>query len=427
MKNNYLKRIFCALAVILAVILTKNLIKNWHNIERRIDYLHSNEMYNKLVNMKLLKKCYYAYEINEYFSQEGLDFEAENKKLINNSLKKLYDRSITTSTDALKIPTITHSIYFTSSQKPIQLNDFYIFVKQESFIKLNSTGHHWEHNFWTDNPEIIPPEIKAIKGVKVRNINEFSDHFLYQSLINLLQKGNTLKGYFASASDLLRYMAIEKFGGIYFDLDYEIYHPNVLINYFQRFDFLGARDDNGYLANGFMAAKAHHPILKKALELEARNQGLEGKAKIPDSIKYPCEEYQKIFYSGPPLLTTAYFLAANTENNNDIALPNWVSLNFDLSRYKNKYCQYAKITKEDLIKNNENLEELIRDFTKNFKQEDSLSNHNKNRKFKDFEQNIYFDLKHRNDVEIIGADMGCGNWSSNSRGFERIYYWNWPF
>ena len=212
------------------------------------------------------------------------------------------------------------------------------------------------------------------------------------------------------------------------DMDYEIYHPKPLFDLMKRFDFIGVRGINLYYENGFMAAKPNHPILNKAIELEARNNGLSKSIKIPDAIKYPIDEYRRIFFSGPSLITVAYIAKNNIDDNSDILLPYWIAFNSHLAQYKNKKCEYSsKVTKEDFEQNNLNLEEIILSYTKNYKAEYSTE-YREGKILSNYEQNIYYDpANYRNDFEIIGADMSCGTWSKESKGFDRKYYWKFPW
>jgi hypothetical protein len=113
----------------------------------------------------------------------------------------------------------------------------------------------------------------------------------------------------------------------------------------------------------------------------------------------------------------------NIDGNSDILLPYWITFNSHLAQYKNKTCEHSsKVTKEDFEENDQNLEIIFADFAKNspaYRSEKTL---------KAYQKNIYYDdIECRNDFEIIGADMSCGSWNHDLKGFNRIYYWQWPF
>ena len=242
--------------------------------------------------------------------------------------------------------------------------------------------------------------MKKINGVEIKSITELSDHILYKDLIEALQKGKKQKAYYSQASDILRFSLVQRFGGIYSDMDYEFYNAKALYELMQNFDFIGGREipkDISFYGSAFLAAKANHPILNEIVTNHYRNSYNKS---APEYIKYPCRITDLIYFNAPPLVTTSYFKKNNIEGNNDIILPSWMIFNASFARFKNKNCAYEDITKNEAIKSNNNLEKLL-------------------------EQFIHENKNHPNE-EIIGADMFCGNWSSRDKDIKkRIYYWNW--
>jgi hypothetical protein len=204
-------------------------------------------------------------------------------------------------------------------------------------------------------------------------------------------------------------MVVQKFGGIYNDMDYEIYNAKALYNLMRKFDFIGGRElakIESYIGNSFIASKANHHILNDVVIRMYNNiSGLNG----CNYLKYPCNLYDKIYFNGIPLLTFAYFSKNNQEGNNDVILPPWMVFNVGFARFKNKTCIYEDIKADDFNKNNQNLDQLILEFNGQIKDGDSSND------------NIYYNLKDHDYFEIIGADMFCGGWSNIK--VPKIYYW----
>ena len=75
----------------------------------------------------------------------------------------------------------------------------------------------------------------------------------------------------------------------------------------------------------------------------------------------------------------------------------------------------------EFIYKNNNLLQLITEFTKNSKDIVPLDG-----KLEFFQENIYYNTKYRANYPIIGADMSCGTWVPDN-SFKKIYYWNIPF
>ncbi len=375
-------------------------------------YFAEDGYYKILEKAHLIKKCFQPMQdFKEIFDQEGFNYNESNKAIILASLNKL---NLDTKEDQLRIPTITHHIYFTNDSKT--LNDFYLEKMKANFNKLNSFKNQWQHYIWTNTPEIFSDELKQIQGVKIKNITELEDNLLYQNLINTLNQGMISRAYFAEASDILRFMVVQKFGGIYQDMDYEIYNAEALINLMKKFNFIGGREtinQESYYGSAFFAARANHPILNDVIQKKHRNLDY---IKSPDYIKHACYSHDIIYFNSPPLLTIAYFAKNNLEGNSDIILPSWMIFNKDFARFKNKTCDYKKITKADFNRNNDNLISLLTIFKTNFQQSDNIT-----------DDNIYYSNKNSPLFNIIGADMFCGNWYDNNHNRKLDYDWNLPW
>jgi mannosyltransferase OCH1-like enzyme len=401
--------------ILLAIALVFGVIKA-PKIKR---YFAEERYYSIFVMLGKAEACYNPHKnAQAMFNQEKIDYQLRNKEVVLTSLAKIIDKSAYSS--ELKIPSITHQIYFTANGS---LNDFYIEKMKANFAKLNQLSDNWQHNLWSNKLDIFPEDLRQIKGVKLRDISELKNHEIYPILSEAIAKGSDLKAYFAESADLARIMILQQFGGIYNDMDYEIYNPAPLFEFMKRFNFIGAREQinsESYYANSFLATSSNHPILNEMVRRIYKNYN---KQDLSDYIKYPCTENDRLYFNGPPLVTIAYLNKNNIEGNNDVILPPWMLLNISFARYKNKYCDYAKITKEDFQQNNQNLKELLAQYSQQFKQDDieniyAIRNDLANKD----EDNIYYNLKYRNEFEVIGADMGCGSWVSAKN--PRHWYWN---
>ena len=423
-------------------------------------YIQKGLLYQSLVKLHILKQCYKAHsDLLEIMAQEGFDYEKLNEKAVLLSLDKLTSKNIQAH-DKLKIPAITHRVYFVVENSPPILNDFYIEEMKVNFNKLNNLGGSWQHNIWTNKIDIIPDEVKNIKGVQIRSPEELKDSSLYETLLEIIAQGQIKKPHLAEAADLIRLMAVQKFGGIYMDMDYEIYNPKALFDLMGRFDFIAGREkfsQHSLYGNAFIAAKPGHPIINESLRRALKNRV----DNSLDYIKYPCSGYDQLYFNGPPLLTISYFSKNNIEGNNDVILPPWMIFNIAFARFKNgiyynhheyhldsiskvkeffkigsdkrsdMVCNYSIVTKEDFNLNNDKLDQLLADFSQNISMEDlekyyQLKNASgrKDSGYRDYEKNIYYNLQARENFPIIGADMFCGSWTSGGKIFKKNYYWN---
>lgn len=418
-------------------------------------YIQKDFFYQSLVKLDLIKPCFKAHtNIVEIFAQEGFDYDKADRQAISSSLAKLTDASIIPA-EQPKIPQITHRIYFISKLNPPILNNFYLEEMKINFIRLNSLPGDWQHYIWTNDFSLIPAEISAIKGVEVKLIEEFSDHPLYETLLEILAKGQKKKPYLAEAADLFRLMAVQRLGGIYMDMDYEIYDSASLFDLMKKFDFLVGREkpsQRSLYGNAFIASKANHPILNDALTKTLRNRNINDDSL--NYIKYPCSGYDELYFNGPPLITVSYFSKNNIDSNMDVVLPSWMIFNLNFARYKNAIhyyvkqpqesdltkklkkffrlsnkthndpiCDYSLIAREDVALDPLQITDLLKKFSADIKEKD-LQKYYELENGLHSEDNIYYTLNDKEKFPIIGADMFCGSWTSGGKVFKRKYYWD---
>lgn len=362
--------------------------------------------YQTMINLHIIKPCYAPEkDFVEVFKQEGFDYKLKDREITSSSLVKLQNLLSNKSS----IPNISHHIYFGQIANPKALLEFYIQKMVANFSKLNDTAN-WKHYIWTNNPAIFPEYIKNYKNVVVGNLEIFKEHELYSYLQKTIHNGEVNRAYFMEASDILRMMALQKFGGLYQDIDYEIYDAVSLFELKEKFDFIGAREfasNYSYYGNSIILAKPDHPIINEALN-RIKKYNID-QFKSLDYIKYPCNLYDELYFNSPPLLTISYFSKNNLLGNNDIILPSWMLLNVEFARFKNGDCQYSKVN--SFASSNQNLSKLVEIFTSQVKNTISTN-----------ENNIYYSSKDKDNFKIIGADMFCGSWVDKKA--KRNYYWN---
>lgn len=150
-------------------------------------------------------------------------------KIINN----LFNKNFVKNNNINVIPNKIHQIWLGSSlpQKYKKL--------QKSWIKFNP---EWEYKLWKDIDATAilkdEPELKKI----------------YDSINN-----------FGAKSDILRYLILYKFGGVYADTDFECLKPFDDLTKYEFFAGLGHSKDPVILC-GLIGSVPNHPILKTCIE-----------------------------------------------------------------------------------------------------------------------------------------------------------------
>ena len=118
----------------------------------------------------------------------------------------------------LKIPSTTNMIYLFKDGASKSLSENNIQKVIRTTNGLNEVNSDYQHYFWTNNATNISPEIKTLANLKIVDFSEFNEHKLYNNLINLLEDANKAADPVPSltqASDILRLMIVQKYGGTY--------------------------------------------------------------------------------------------------------------------------------------------------------------------------------------------------------------------
>jgi hypothetical protein len=221
------------------------------------------------------------------------------------------------------VPFITHHTYFTSLVRPSSISSKDLNIISANFTKLKASNPDlkWKHYFWTNNKDSIPREILELDGVEVRLVQDFHQDILYPQLLDFLKSAENKKRFFSMASDLVRLLVVEKYGGIYMDLDYEIYDAKSLMSFVRNSHFLSGVVSNTPFPranSSFFSAKPHHDIIKTAKSLLIRNY-LKGDD-VPEYVKNPCSGFTEAINYGPITFTIAIYKAADITT--DIYFPN---------------------------------------------------------------------------------------------------------
>ncbi len=160
--------------------------------------------------------------------------------------------------ESLKIPKIIHFIWI--GPKPFP---------QRSIANLQSwIQHHpgWEIQFWTDDPMREVP----VQGIKRRLIKEVE---LGELSENYNQSSN-----YAQKADILRYVILKKWGGVYSDHDIVCYQSLEYLHY--NYDFYcGLESIKQFMTGGpfvypgncWIGSKPNHPVILAALEYIRQN------------------------------------------------------------------------------------------------------------------------------------------------------------
>ena len=94
--------------------------------------------------------------------------------------------------------------------------------------------------------------------------------------------------------------------------------------------------------------------------------------------------------------------------------------NIKFARIKNINCDFKKMNSDKILSDLANLEVLLNNY-----RQTAINWCSDPCNKAPIMSNIYFDVTLNNNYPIIGADMFCGSWVGDGKGFKRIYYWSW--
>ena len=252
-------------------------------------------MKNNLFNSKFAKHSRFDFD---FVGNIKNNYEWE---ILVEQFRKYDSKKEKVNTKEILIPKRIHQIWLGRRELPLKYKRWGNSWKEQN--------PKWEYKLWNEN------NIKSlgIKGIDVysKNINP------------------------GLRSDILRYVILNKFGGLYIDTDFECLKPipdDLLI-----YKFISGIIFNNKpsIANGMMMSVPNYKLIKKIIESI-------NKSKISNNIE------DIILNSGPGILTKEYFKAAEFIKEETLILPSnyfYPYPNFLLDKKSNKY---KYITKESI-------------------------------------------------------------------------------
>ncbi|WP_165380265.1 glycosyltransferase family 32 protein [Candidatus Finniella inopinata] len=226
--------------------------------------------------------------------------------------------------DKPRIPLISHTIWLTSTKNPRELTHQYLTWYKTS-IQNNLRINGWQHYFWIQDEKLLPKTLQALgSDIEVKLIGK--DLPTDFPLKNYFEQELTGKKY-GKASDILRCVILDSYGGVYRDVDLEFLKPLAAMNY--GYDlYVGMEYHCGYPGNAFIASRSGHPVIKRMLEIIDRNFDVKRAPKYINNTRYldwdgPMET---ICQTGPVVLGVALATAKRDSKDKDIVLPPQVLL-----------------------------------------------------------------------------------------------------
>lgn len=238
---------------------------------------------------------------NDFIEYEGLSPYLQNISSISEQLSK---NLLADKTYINKIPYLVHHIWFTNPSNPREISESEIKNIINAKETLGENHSKWNHIVWTNDKNLIPSSVEKLEnnGIEVRSIEDYKQEFkLYEMVNHFIEKKS-----WGIASDAMRYNILQKFGGIYSDLDFGF--SRSVENDMYKYDFFAQN-----LVNFFIAARADHPIMNYLVDIMERNFNSTPSyiTSIPEK-----EIFTKTVYTTLLPFAAAFLKHANENNNN---------------------------------------------------------------------------------------------------------------
>jgi mannosyltransferase OCH1-like enzyme len=211
------------------------------------------------------------------------------------------------------IPLTTHLIWVGDDDNLYVMPDSYWHWYKNSLTVLDKG---WNHIIWTNTPlmrERISDKVQQYNlrcDVRVIDLKKGYDHRLEGIVNNYLTEKK-----WGSAADCLRLMILQKQGGVYLDVDYEVKQD--LRPFHEHYHFYGAVEPlSFFVGNAIFASIPGHPALMEALSLLVRNH--DHPPHYITNLTDPM--YKSLYKTGPALLTIACHHGLGFYGHKDIIL-----------------------------------------------------------------------------------------------------------
>lgn len=215
--------------------------------------LFVSDPYGALISNYGYAHCPLVSKISEHFHR--LPLELIKKARFQNHDKALgVLRGLIPVEGSDRIPSILHNIWLTNPEEPSEMEEYMLRSAKESCQNIDAQCSV----LWTNNPNYLRTGITVAPFTQIRDIEELRTDMAGKEFFD------ELYGYkrFANASILLRYAALNKFGGIYADAG-TLLKPGMK-DALQKFDYVFSQRDfnqpENWLGENMMASKSGAPL-----------------------------------------------------------------------------------------------------------------------------------------------------------------------
>ena len=270
------------------------------------------------------KNLYNSFNKEYAFGDYVLNTEGTSLSAVRTKAQRLYDQhKDEEQTDTLHIPLIHHKVWVTNPQNPRELPEEYFGWWEKSIHHMHPSDG-WQHWLWIEDATLLPQTVKRAKalGITIKQIwRDCPNLDPYKPLINMALQNK----WYSIPSNVLRFVLLKEFGGVWMDTDYEVYKD--LAPLCQTYDLcVGHEPGTAKIGNSIILARQNHPLLNRALDLILRtiNDGTKPAYLTDPNPAYNPHQTFAHFGSGTMLFTLAFALEPCDLDRKDIVFPPYV-------------------------------------------------------------------------------------------------------
>lgn len=186
----------------------------------------------------------------------GIKFAIEKVLKLSDNLTCLKDA---------QIEFISHRVWVTNPDNPTIPKKEILELVLNSISKLDSSENEWDHYWWVLKDNHYSDEMKtmfASSNIVLKTVDEL--YPFYPNLESAILNANKI-GY-VLAADLVRWVVLYHFGGLYLDIDYKVTSTKVLHNLHHCSEIYLCNDGTQWILNGLIGSKKGNLIAGTAVK-----------------------------------------------------------------------------------------------------------------------------------------------------------------
>lgn len=197
-------------------------------------------------------------------------FQSQNDFGIRFAIDKVIKSAdkLTCKTDP-QIEFISHRAWLTNPDNPTLLRQEILKISQKSINTLDNSGQEWTHYWWALKAEHFTPEMRQMfnkNNIILKTVDEL--YPFYPGLKKAIDSAGKLS--YSLAVDIIKWLVVYHYGGVYTDVDYEFTSTKVLSKLHHCSEIYFSNFEDQWILNGIIGSKKGNFIAQNAAQESIR-------------------------------------------------------------------------------------------------------------------------------------------------------------